>query len=390
MKGYVARKGNRWYAVVYEGTDPITRRERRSWHPAGCDRADAERLAARLVSERGGANDEARSLSFGAFLTSRWLPGKRLVLAASTYAGYRHNVEGHIVPALGCIGLRRLRAHHLEAFYDGLLHPRDGRATLAPKTVYEIHLVIRGALADAVRRGLVSRNVAVVAHAPRLRSIPKVEPRSWTAEQLRAFLRAAAGHRLFPALWVAAFTGLRRGELLGLRWGDLALIGHSPDPLPVRSCAGEAGALRSGRVVLSRPSSLLRPPPTPSSPPATSRASVIGEPASRAADRGEGGPLQFPRHPSDRSTPHAPGGSWAPAPGSLVPSVAFASPTQARLPLGPARAGVSVTTLQASLHAADRSVVPPRFAPGLSTAHGGFATGDPGVSPGRTRTGWLP
>src|SRR6266542_2875997 len=75
--------------------------------------------------------------------------------------------------------------------------------------------------------------------------------------------------------------------------------------------------------------------------------------------RGRGGPLQFPRHPSDRSTPHAPGGSWAPAPGSMVPSVAFARPTQARLPLGPARAGVLVTTLQASLHAADRSVAPP-------------------------------
>jgi hypothetical protein len=80
----------------------------------------------------------ARSLSFGAFLNSRWLPGKRLVLAASTYNGYRRNVEGHVVPALGRIGLRRLRPHHLEAFYDGLLHPRDGRAALAPKTVYEI------------------------------------------------------------------------------------------------------------------------------------------------------------------------------------------------------------------------------------------------------------
>lgn len=49
MKGYVARKGNRWYAVIYEGTDPITGRERRSWHPAGCERGDAERLAARLL-----------------------------------------------------------------------------------------------------------------------------------------------------------------------------------------------------------------------------------------------------------------------------------------------------------------------------------------------------
>lgn len=220
MKGYVARKGNRWYAVIYEGTDPITGRERRSWHPAGYERGDAERLATRLVSERDGTNDQARSLSFGVFLTSSWLPGKRLVLAASTYSGYRRYVDRHIVPALGRIGLRRLRPHHLEALYDGLLHPRDGRAALAPKTVYEIHLIIRGALGDAVRRGLITRNVALVANAPRLRSIPRIEPSSWTADELRAFLRAAAGHRFFAALWVAAFTGMRRGELLGLRWED--------------------------------------------------------------------------------------------------------------------------------------------------------------------------
>ena len=220
MKGYVAKKGISWYAVIYEGTDPVTGKERRSWHPAGRDRADAERLAARLANERDGANDEARSLSFGAFLSSRWLPGKRLVLAASTHNGYRHNVKNHIIPALGHVRLRRLRPDHLDAFYDRLLHPRNGDPPLAPKTVYEIHLVIRGALEEAVRRGLVSRNVALVAHAPRLRSIPRVEQRSWTPEELRAFLRAAAGHRLFAALWTAAFTGMRRNELLGLRWED--------------------------------------------------------------------------------------------------------------------------------------------------------------------------
>src|SRR6266571_5867898 len=75
--------------------------------------------------------------------------------------------------------------------------------------------------------------------------------------------------------------------------------------------------------------------------------------------RGQGGPLQFPRQPSDRSTPHAPGGSWAPAPGSLVPSVAFAHPTRTRLLLGPARAGVFVTTLQASRDVADWPVARP-------------------------------
>lgn len=174
MKGYVARKGTRWYAVIYEGIDPITGKERRRWHPAGADRVAAERLAARLARDLEGRNDQVRSLTFGAFVTSRWLPGKRLVLAASTY-DYRRNVDNHIVPALGRIGLRRLRPHHLETLYDRLLRPRDGQAPLAPKTVYEIHLVIRGALEDAARRGLISRNVALVARAPRLRSIPKVE-----------------------------------------------------------------------------------------------------------------------------------------------------------------------------------------------------------------------
>lgn len=223
MKGYVARKGDRWYAVIYEGLDPVTGRERRSWHAAGTERSDAEKLAARLAGERNGRDDEARSLSFGAYLTTRWLPGKRLVLATSTYDGYRRKVERHILPAIGSVGLRRLRPNHLEALYEALLHPTDGRAALAPKTVYEVHLVIRGALGDAVRRGLVPRNVAVVAHAPRLRSIPKVEQQAWTAEQLRAFLRAAIEHRLFPALWLAATTGVRRSELLGLKWSDLDL-----------------------------------------------------------------------------------------------------------------------------------------------------------------------
>jgi hypothetical protein len=196
MKGYVAQKGDRWYAIIYEGIEPVTGRERRTWHAAGHDRADAEKLAARLAAQHNGRNDHTRSLSFGAYLVRQWLPGKRVVLATSTYAGYCRNVERHVLPAFGSMALRRLRPDHLEDLYERLLHPRDGTAGLAPKTVYEVHLVIRGALADAARRGLVSRNVALAAHAPRLRSIPKVEQQAWSADELRAFLRAAAGRRL--------------------------------------------------------------------------------------------------------------------------------------------------------------------------------------------------
>lgn len=81
-----------------------------------------------------------------------------------------------------------------------MLHPTNGRRAPAPKTVYEVHLVIRGALDQAVRRGLVSLNVAIAGTAPKMRSIAEVEQRAKSAPELQAFLRAPAGHRLFPAM----------------------------------------------------------------------------------------------------------------------------------------------------------------------------------------------
>ncbi len=81
-----------------------------------------------------------------------------------------------------------------------------------------------------------------------------------------------------------------------------------------------------------------------------------------------------------------------PASGSLAPSLAFAVPIAARLPPGPPLGGMYMTTFIRPRNfalATDRSVVPPRFAPGLSTTHGGVPTGDPDVSPDQAFPGWL-
>ena len=220
MNGYIAQRRGRFYVVIYEGRDPVTGKELRRWHPAGTDRAAAERLATKLAAEETRRIEAVRSLTFGAYLTSQWLPAKKLHLATSTYKGYERNVVRHILPVLGRTSLRRLRYQQIESLYDAILHPIEGEG-LSPKTVYEIHLLIRGALADALRRGLVTRNVALVARAPKQRSLQKVEGRAWTEEQLRAFLRTAAGHRFFPILWLTAMTGMRRNEVLGLKWPDI-------------------------------------------------------------------------------------------------------------------------------------------------------------------------
>ena len=175
MKGYIVQRRGRFYAVIYEGRDPVTGKERRAWHPAGTDRAKAEQLARKLAAAETKRVDAVRSLTFGAYLTSQWLPTKELHLATSTYRGYERNVRRHILPALGRTSIRRLRYQQIKSLYDSLLHPDSGRG-LSPKTVYELHLIIRGALTDAHRRGLVTRNVALVARAPNQRPLPRPPP----------------------------------------------------------------------------------------------------------------------------------------------------------------------------------------------------------------------
>jgi integrase len=221
MKGHVRQRGDRFYAVIYEGLDPVTGKEIRRWYPAGTDRAAAERLAAKLARESEGRTGATRSLTFGAYLVRDWLPGKKRQLAATSYAGYERNALRHIIPALGRIKMRRLTHNQINALYDRLLAPTADRPALAPKTVYEIHLVIRGALTDAHRHGLVNRNVALEASSPLINAARRPEAKSWNEEELRQFLRAATGHRFFPLLWVTAMTGMRRNEVLGLRWEDV-------------------------------------------------------------------------------------------------------------------------------------------------------------------------
>jgi hypothetical protein len=93
--------------------------------------------------------------------------------------------------------------------------------TLDSKTVREIHVILRRALDDAVRRGLLVGNRAQLAHSPKARRLTSAVSRAWNAQQLQAFLQHTKGHRHHPAIWLAANTGLRRSELLALRWGDV-------------------------------------------------------------------------------------------------------------------------------------------------------------------------
>jgi integrase len=123
-----------------------------------------------------------------------------------------------VVPALGHVRLQQLTAEHLDRFYADRL-----QAGLASKTVRNLHTMLRKALKDAVRKNLVVRNVADAADPPSSRSPGQVEMKTWTGDQVRSFLHEMRDHRWGAAFFLAATTGMRRGEVLGVRWADVEL-----------------------------------------------------------------------------------------------------------------------------------------------------------------------
>lgn len=133
-----------------------------------------------------------------------------------TYAGYKVNVEKHLIPTIGKIRLDQLTPPQVQRMINDRL-----AAGFSTKTVAYVLQVLRTALSLAVRWEMVPRNVAKLVDAPRIERKP-VNP--LTPEEARKFLGAIRGHRLEALFTVALALGLRQGEALGLRWEDVDYV----------------------------------------------------------------------------------------------------------------------------------------------------------------------
>jgi integrase len=146
----------------------------------------------------------------------------------NTFESYERLVRRHLIPRVGHLYLHQLGPGHLSAMYTDL-HDNgrlDGGGGLSARTVQYLHVILSKALSDAVAEGRLPRNVA------QLKTVRERLPRggghdmtTWTGGQLASFLEGLRGDRLEVPVLLAATTGLRRGEVLGLRWSDLDLDG---------------------------------------------------------------------------------------------------------------------------------------------------------------------
>jgi integrase len=181
----------------------------------------------KAVANLRGGFDLDRSQTVADWL-EEWLGGKRQ-LRATTRRSYRQHLDDYLIPLLGQYKLQQLRAAHINSMIDAMLAGIDRPKTdkrpaveLRPgsASVRRVHATLRSALNAAVKQQRLTVNPALHVELPPA-SRRRVEP--WSAEELGAFLDAAAKDRLSALYELIALAGLRRGEAIGLRWSDVDL-----------------------------------------------------------------------------------------------------------------------------------------------------------------------
>jgi integrase len=172
-----------------------------------------------IAKLRDGAVPRRTQMTVGEFL-DQWLEGERVNLRQSTWYSYEVVVQ-RIKPHLGRTKLQGLTPAMVQHLYAVLLESGgNGGRPLAPKTVRNTHVVLRRALADATRLELVHRNAAASAKPPKA---SRPDQQTWTSDDLRDFMEATRDDRMYPVWVLLATTGMRRGEVVGLRWRDVDL-----------------------------------------------------------------------------------------------------------------------------------------------------------------------
>ena len=196
----------------------------------GKTRAEVAEKLTKAMSERdSGLVFDADNLKVGEYL-KRWLSDSvKDTVKQTTYESYERIARVHLVPTLGRIKLKNLSPTHVRGLYREKLD-----SGLSAASVQRIHALSHKALKQAVNDGLIPRNVTEAVAAPR--QIRK-EIQALTPEQARAFLQAAKTDRLEALYLLAIHTGLRQGELLGLRWSDVDLDQGTLQVRRIRSAA---------------------------------------------------------------------------------------------------------------------------------------------------------
>ena len=214
-RGNIQKRGNAYSVIVYLGKDPATGKEKRKRCTFPTLR-EAERFVHQFYAHGGAVAPPNTRVRLGEFL-EQWLRDYATSAVSPTTLRCYQGIVKHIALSfLGLTPLPRLAPQAIQSFLAKKLE--EG---LSSTTVRHIYALLHGALGHAVKWGLIPRNPCDFVDPPRRR---QAEMRVWDEEQVRLFLAEARRSSRYYVLYLAAIlTGMRQGELLGLRWQDVDL-----------------------------------------------------------------------------------------------------------------------------------------------------------------------
>ena len=215
MRGRIRRRSkSSWELTIDLGRDARGRRQRKFVSVRG-KKADAERkLRELLTTLDGGVPIHTSHLMLNDYL-ERWLEFHSTRVRQRTIYGYGLIIRRYITPRLGSIPLTKLQPGHAEQIYTSMI-----AKGLSPRTVIQTHRVLKKALKQAVRWNMIGRNPLDLVDPP---TAEQKEMITLDVDQLLQLLDRAMEGRYGAAIYTSAYTGLRRGELVGLQWPDIDL-----------------------------------------------------------------------------------------------------------------------------------------------------------------------